>query len=73
MPRVAGFTYRDMCDDNMGWCPDCQDFTRDCTEPDAENYDCPLCGGDSVMGAEQALLLGKIDIYEEDDDVFEEE
>jgi hypothetical protein len=37
------------------------------TEPDAEGYDCPQCGNYTVMGAEQALLTGEIDVVEEED------
>ena len=42
--------YQAACDDYMGWCPFCCEFTRDCTEPDAEGYDCPECGQNTVMG-----------------------
>jgi hypothetical protein len=45
-----------------GWCTTCEEFTRESTEPDAEEYDCPACGEDTVMGAEQALLVGAFDI-----------
>lgn len=41
----------------MGWCPACEDWTRDCTEPDVcaeDAYECPVCGG-HVLGAESAL------------------
>ena len=54
--------YTEACDSYTGFCPDCGEFTRDCTEPDAENYDCPDCDKNNVCGAEQALLLGLIDI-----------
>ena len=47
-------------DSYLGWCKDCKDFTRECTEPDAEDYDCPECGGNNVIGAEQAMLTGII-------------
>lgn len=39
-----------------GYCVNCGEFTRDCTEPDAEDYDCPECGENSVMGAEQMCI-----------------
>ena len=35
---------------NMGYCRTCQDWTRYSTEPDAENYDCPICGKNDVFG-----------------------
>ncbi len=58
--QVSESDYLDATDNYRGWCPECQEFTRDNTEPDAEEYDCPECGGNSVMGAKQALLLGYI-------------
>uniref|UniRef100_A0A6H2A3F9 Uncharacterized protein n=1 Tax=viral metagenome TaxID=1070528 RepID=A0A6H2A3F9_9ZZZZ len=55
-------TYEKAVNDSMGWCTDCGDFTRDCTEPDAENYDCPVCGEKTVMGAEQAMISGAFEV-----------
>lgn len=49
-------------DCNTGWCPECKDFTRDNTEPDADGYGCPICETSGVMGAEQALLVGAIEL-----------
>lgn len=62
MKIITMETYREATDTYLGWCPKCQDFTRECTEPDAEEYDCPDCNENTVAGAEQALLLGLIDI-----------
>ncbi len=42
----------------LGWCINCKAFTRECCEPDAQEYDCPDCGENSVFGAEEALLRG---------------
>lgn len=52
--------------DYIGWCTACGDFTRECTEPDARGYDCPDCNRRTVLGAEQALLEGKIAFTEEE-------
>lgn len=52
----------EMCDSYMGYCKTCKEFTRDSTEPDAENYDCPVCENLTVVGAEDALVMGLIDI-----------
>lgn len=49
-------------EENLGWCRKCNAFTSDFAEPDAENYECPDCGNDTVYGAQQALLLGLIRI-----------
>ena len=39
-----------------GWCTECEEWTRDCTEPDAEGYDCPVCEENTVIGAEMYLM-----------------
>ena len=62
MAQVSMEEYQDAANRYVGWCRDCEDFTRECTEPDAEGYDCPNCDQDTVVGAEQAMLLGMIDI-----------
>ena len=59
---VSESEYVEATDCSMGFCVGCGSFTRGCTEPDAEGCDCPECGELSVMGAEQALLTGTIDI-----------
>ena len=58
--RITEEQYRDASENYQGYCTVCRKFTRDCTEPDAEGYDCPECEGDTCMGAEQALLVGEI-------------
>lgn len=55
-------------EDYMGWCTFCRDFTRDCTEPDAEGYDCPECDQNTVMGAENAILEGRVGFLAERED-----
>jgi hypothetical protein len=45
-------------DEYQGWCRCCGDFTRDCCEPDARKYKCPVCGEHEVYGAEEAVLCG---------------
>ena len=49
-------TYHAMSDSYMGYCTKCKDWTRDCTEPDAEEYDCPECGGNHVIGADNWMM-----------------
>ena len=39
-----------------GFCTECEEFTREMTEPDARDYDCPVCGEDKVIGAEELML-----------------
>jgi len=46
-------------DEYAGFCTFCQDITKDSgVEPDAEEILCERCNTRSVMGIEQALLLG---------------
>jgi len=59
---IAEADYFDAVSNYIGYCTKCEDFTRECTEPDAEHYDCPECDGMTVCGAEQAMLLGLFDI-----------
>lgn len=59
--------YDNACEDYQGWCPDCGEFTRDQTEPDADGYDCPACDGNNVVGAENALIMGLIEVDEDED------
>ena len=49
-------TYEEMRDSYQGWCTKCKEITRDCTEPDAEDYDCPECGENTVIGADIFLM-----------------
>ncbi len=54
--------YEDACDCNTGYCTTCEAFVGDSVEPDAEGYTCPDCGEDTLMGAEEALLQGLIEV-----------
>lgn len=43
--------------DNPGICLKCGEDADGC-EPDAQRYECEACGGRTVYGAEQILLMG---------------
>ena len=58
--EVEKADYHEATESYMGWCSVCKEFTRDTTEPDATGYDCPKCGQNEVVGAEQALIEGLI-------------
>ena len=62
MKKITMAEFRKADNDSQGWCTSCEDFTRDCTEPDAEEYDCPICDENTVAGAQQAIVLGFLDI-----------
>ncbi len=61
---VPADEYMAAVNDDMGWCVDCQEFTRDMCEPDAREYDCPDCGGSTVYGAEEALVQDMIEVLD---------
>lgn len=59
--------YYDARDWNQGYCTVCQEITNDGgVEPDAEDYECHVCGNHTVMGVENAFISGHIIIDEED-------
>ena len=62
MKTISKAEYRHAAGAYQGWCPNCEDFTREGTEPDAEGYDCPECEENIVVGAENALVMGLFDV-----------
>ena len=65
--RIPHQYFEELCDDFAGFCLVCQDITREFdTEPDAEEYECPVCGTDSVYGIEECLIRGWIEVTEDD-------
>lgn len=61
MPVVTASAFREACANSDGWCSCCEEFTRDGgVEPDATGYCCPKCEGCTVMGAEQAVVVGAV-------------
>jgi Zn finger protein HypA/HybF involved in hydrogenase expression len=54
--------YEDARGNYVGWCTTCNEFTRDSTEPDAQDYDCPQCNNNTVIGAEYAMMGGQFEI-----------
>ena len=49
-------------ENNDGYCANCQDITNiGGVEPDAENYECEMCGQSEVYGIEIALLMGLLE------------
>lgn len=43
--------------ENSGFCIECGE-ERDGCEPDARNYPCDACGGNSVYGASELIIMG---------------
>lgn len=65
LTQITEDEYLDATENYMGFCTDCQTFTRDCTEPDAEGYACPDCERNTVVGAEDALVRGLFELVED--------
>lgn len=61
--RITQERYEEAEECSEGYCTECDDFTRDCTEPDADGYDCPACGKqNTVKGSMNALIDGNLEI-----------
>jgi hypothetical protein len=50
-----------------GVCIACGEIVDEGVEPDAERYECDVCGQKRVYGIEQALLIGRIAIVADSD------
>lgn len=62
MAKVRLERYQSAVDLSEGWCSSCERWTADQVEPDAEGYECPRCGERTVLGAEQALIVGALTV-----------
>jgi Zn finger protein HypA/HybF involved in hydrogenase expression len=54
--------YQDWVENYEGYCRECREWTADSVEPDARGYKCPDCGKKADYGAEEALMMGLIEI-----------
>lgn len=53
------------CNNYDGYCKACDEVTNfSGVEPDAEKYECEVCGHMAVYGIEQALIHGFLEIDE---------
>ena len=57
MEDIEGFITGD---EYIGLCTVCGEEQEGC-EPDARNYKCDACGAKAVYGAEELLIMGKVD------------
>lgn len=57
--------YREYSNMSYGICVACGEWVE-CVEPDATGYPCGSCGENQVMGAEEALLAGHLDIKDDE-------
>ena len=59
---ISEAEYLRLRDEYGGICLACGELAEDGVEPDAEGYVCESCGEPRVVGIEQALLMGHLDI-----------
>jgi len=64
--KITESRYSEARSSYEGWCVECLEFTRSQTEPDAQDYDCPQCEEDTVIGAENLLYMDEIAIVPDD-------
>lgn len=58
--------FKSRSNDYEGGCLKCG-FEAYGVEPDARNYECEECGHAAVFGLEELLLMGRIEILEDED------
>lgn len=66
MCRIIKATEEELTDGTVGACAECGEFAHS-VEPDAEKYLCECCGECAVYGLEQLLLLGQLDLVDDED------
>lgn len=64
--KISEADYADCQESSQGICLSCHAY-KDCCEPDARQYECDECGEHQVYGAEELLIMGKIEFTEEDE------
>lgn len=59
--KISTEAFRESREEYHGYCLKCDDITEwGGVEPDAEKYPCPQCHCKTVMGVENALLMGHL-------------
>jgi hypothetical protein len=58
--------YSEHCDSSDGLCLACGEWKYGDCEPDARDYECDDCGVLKVYGTEEALMMGRIVIGDEE-------
>ena len=56
-------TETELSDGRVGICLKCGE-TQYGVEPDARRYDCECCGLPEVYGAEEAVLMGRVEVVD---------
>lgn len=63
MLKMTENQYHELVNDQMGICLACRTTKSGC-EPDARRYECDECGKQEVYGTEECLLMGRIELTE---------
>ncbi len=63
--RLSMLTLEQLREQSMGYCAACGKWTTGCVEPDARRYPCDKCGERQVYGADEAGLMGLLEITED--------
>lgn len=59
--------YRLYRNEYWGFCTACQEWTEvGGVEPDAREYQCPVCDEATVYGADEALMMELVDVIEDE-------
>jgi rRNA maturation endonuclease Nob1 len=53
--------YVSACQRRIGWCLNCQDFTRELPAA-SEEGNCKVCGGHDIVAAKEGMALGLFEI-----------
>jgi len=64
---VTEETFMELGESHGGVCLACDEFAWEGCEPDARYYPCESCGKRRVFGIEEALMMGAIEIGEDDE------
>lgn len=63
--KMAEGEYQELADASGGLCLSCGELAWGDCEPDARNYPCESCEKPRVFGAEEARMMGAIEVPEE--------
>jgi hypothetical protein len=68
-PRIVlKATAEEIEDGRNGLCRACGEPTTSPVEPDARNYTCGSCGEKEVFGLEELLIMGELELRDDEDD-----
>lgn len=69
-PKIKA-TVSDVEDGTLGACRACGEHTSG-VEPDARGYECDACGAREVYGLEELVVMGELELVEDNDEDNEE-